>query len=71
MSKRRADTDDPASVVTAKGYKAHVRYLNAENLRILDSENLSNSTRDQPSVYPYPGDEVLRRERMASLLSDR
>ena len=51
--------------------KAQVRYLNAENLRILDSENLSNSTRDHPSVYPYPGDEVLRRERMASLLSDR
>ena len=52
--------------------KAQVRYLNAENLRILDSENLSNSARDHPSVYPhYPEDEVLRRERMASLLSDR
>ena len=60
-------TDDPT-----KGYKAQVRYLNAENLRILDSENLSNSARDHPSVYPhYPEDEVLRRERMASLLSDR
>jgi len=70
MSKRGADTDDPAASV-AKGYKAQVRYLNAENLRILDSENLSSSTRDHPSVYPYPGDEVLRRERMASLLSDR
>ena len=70
MSKRGADTDHPAASV-AKGYQAQVRYLNAENLRILDSENLSNSARDHPSVYPYPGDEVLRRERMASLLSDR
>ena len=69
MSETRADTDDPSSVVTAKGYKAKVRYLNAENLRILDSENQSD-TRDHASVHPFPGDEVLHRERPASLLSD-